>query len=108
MIETLRHEWAPGMTWDQLVALRDALDQALQQLRTTEGILPPMMNCPSCGKRHRAAPPTVSVRAMILAVGRFEIAPSTEVAELEKRWKKHQKAERLDRYGKPEQASTHM
>jgi len=107
MIDTLRHEWSHDLTWDQLVALRDGLDQALQRIRAERRILSPMMNCPACGERHRAAPPEVSVRAMILAVGRFHVAEMAEVAEFARRWKKHQKADRLDRNGKPEQTSAH-
>ena len=107
MVDALRREWSQDLTWDQLVTLRDALDQTLQQIRKERRIRPPMMPCSACGKRHRAAPPAVSVRAMILAVGRFQIAPKDEVADLERRWRKYQQAGGLDRHGKRDSSPVH-
>lgn len=43
---------------------------------------------------------SVSVRAAILALGRFGIAPEAEVKLLEKRWKKYRESTGCDRRGK--------
>jgi hypothetical protein len=43
---------------------------------------------------------SVSVRATILALGRFGIAPEAEVKLLEKRWKKYRESTGCDRHGK--------
>jgi hypothetical protein len=72
----------------------------LQTIRHEQNILPPMMTCPQCKTRHRAAASRVSVRAMLLALGRFGIAGADEVQTLEKGWKKHREGNALDLYGK--------
>jgi hypothetical protein len=106
MIEMLKDDWYSSMSLDELIALRDRLDATLQTIRTERRILPAMMYCPHCQKRHRSAPPKVSVRAMILALARFEIAAQSEVKTLEKLWNKHRKQHQLDRDGKKEQVIT--
>lgn len=107
MVEALRCDWKPHMPWDEIIALRDRLDAMLQEIRHSRGgIRPPTMWCPVCNQRTQQAPPSVSVRALILALGRFGIAPQTEAKSLEKRWAKHRKENGLDRDGKLSQAAT--
>ena len=54
----------------------------------------------NAGKTAHAAEPRVSVRAMILSLGRFEIAPKEQVKALEKAWAKYREANELDIEGK--------
>ena len=100
MIETLRSEWKGKPSWPEVITLAERLDAMLQTIRHEQNILPPMMTCPQCKTRHRAAAPRVSVRAMLLALGRFGIAGSDEVRDLEKAWKKYREDYELDLYGK--------
>ena len=79
LVEALRREWKPDMPWEEIIALCDRLDSMLQEIRLSRGIRPPTMWCPVCNQRTQQAPPSVSVRALILALGRFGIAPQTEV-----------------------------
>ena len=51
-----------------------------------------------------AAEPDVSVRAVILSLGRFGIASAEEVKALEKSWSPYRKQKGLDLYGKTEDA----
>ena len=51
---------------------------------------------------HRAAPPSVSVRATILALGRYTRTAASEVQALEKRWNRYRKQHQLARDGQPE------
>lgn len=104
MIETLRQEWNSEMSWEQVFTLRDRLDVMLQEIRTSRNVRPPSMWCPVCDQRTQQAPPSVSVRATILALGRFGIVAAAEVKSLEKRWAKHRKENSLDRNGKSIQA----
>ena len=104
MVETLRQEWKSELSWEQVFALRDRLDATLQEVRTSRGIQPPTMWCPVCKTRTRQAPSSVSVRATILALGRFGIVAAAEMKSLEKRWAKHRKENSLDRNGKSIQA----
>ena len=106
MVEALRREWKPDMAWEEIIALRDRLDSMLQEIRLDRGILPPTMWCPVCKQQTRQAPPRVSVRALILALGRFGIVPQMEVKSLEKRWAKHRKENRFDRNGRPSEPIT--
>ncbi len=99
MIDILQAEWKPSMSFKRLIALCARLDDTLQRIRTTRNILPPMMWCPHCQRRHRSGPPKVSVRAMILSLGRFQIASPEQMNALEKRWKKFRERHHLDLYG---------
>jgi hypothetical protein len=99
MIEMLRTECDAAFSFPELVALTDRLDGTLQRIRAERGIVPPMMWCPHCRKRVRSARPRVSVRAAILALGRFGIADRGTVKTLEKKWKQYQREKGLDNYG---------
>jgi hypothetical protein len=105
VVELLRDGWSCGLTGSQLIDLRNQLDAELQRIRKGRNLRPPMMNCKACGKRHPAAPPRVSVRALILAAGRFEMAPAAEIKEVERRWNRHRRAHGLDPYGKRKRVS---
>jgi len=104
LIEMVRQAEAPAMSMDALLRLRDQLNTTLQTIRHTRQILPAMLWCPHCQARHRAAPPSVSVRATILALGRFTRATASEVQALEKQWDRYRKQHQLDRDGQPEAA----
>ena len=104
MITMLRQAADPAMSVDAVLALRDRLDATLQHLRRTRQILPAMMWCPHCQAPHRAAPPRVSVRATILALGRFAAVTPSDVQALEKRWNRYRRQHQLDRYGQQEDA----
>jgi hypothetical protein len=67
----------------ELIGLTADLDKTLQDIRAARNIQPPMMWCPNCQARHRSAPPRVSVRATILALGRFGVANAETVNALE-------------------------
>jgi hypothetical protein len=102
MVETLRAGWKAQMSWNDLIALCDRLDSMLQHIRHSRNIKPATtsMSCPSCGGPMVQGAANVSVRATILALGRFGIAPEAEVKLLEKRWKKYRESTGCDRHGK--------
>jgi hypothetical protein len=104
MIKILHQEWNASMSWKELVTLRDRLDTALQTIRSQRNILPSILRCPRCKAVGRSAPPKVLVRAMILALERFGIAPEAEVKALEKSWKKYRKENGLGLCGQTVQA----
>jgi len=86
MIERLRSQWHRGMSFDALVELRDDLDAMLQRIQSDRHIRPAVFRCPECGHVGEGAEPHVSVRAMILSVGRFDIASAEETSAVEKAW----------------------
>jgi hypothetical protein len=100
MIERLRMQWHRGMSCDAPIALRDELDAQLQRIRSERRIHRPIFKCPCCGHVGEGADPHVSVRAMILSLGRFGIASSAQTSAIEKRWAAHRKQHGLDLDGK--------
>ena len=100
MIERLRSQWHQDMSFDAFVELCDDLDATLQRLRSERHIRSPVFRCPRCGHFGEGAEPHVSVRAMILSLARFGIAPAGQTHDLEKSWAAYRKQNGLDLYGK--------
>jgi hypothetical protein len=100
MIQKLRDEWHVGMSFTDLIELRDSLDSILREIRFSRGIHPPVFKCPACGHIGPGAEPNVSVRAMILSLARFRIAESEHSKVLERKWAVYRKKNQLDLYGK--------
>jgi hypothetical protein len=100
MIVRLRAEWHAGLSMPALIGLRDELDGALQRIRAGRNIQTPIITCSKCGLTGPAAEPHVSVRALILAFARFEIASKDQTRVLEKEWAEYRKRYQLDVEGK--------
>jgi len=100
MIEILRARWNVGLAFAALIELRDELDTMLHRIRAERHIRPSVIKCPRCGHVGEAAEPDVTVRAVILSVCRFGMAPAEEVKTLEKRWAVYRKQNGLDLCGK--------
>ena len=100
MIVRLRAEWHEGMSIPTLIGLRNELDGTLQRIRVSRNIQTPIITCRRCGVTGPAAEPHVSVRALILALARFEIASKDETRAMEKAWAEYRKHHRLSIEGK--------
>ena len=100
MLAKLQGQWHEAMSFGQLIELCDALDALLHQIRSERNICSPVFTCPKCGHRGRMAEPRVSVRAMILAIGRFGIATPAKIKTLEREWAIYGDLHGLDLYGK--------
>ena len=100
MIARLRFQWHQGMSFDAIIELRDELDTKLQQIRSERHIRSPAFRCPWCGHVGEGTEPHVSVRAMILSLTRFGIAPAEQAYTVEKGWAAYRKQIGLDLYGK--------
>ena len=100
MLARLQREWRETMSVAAVIDLRDALDTMLHQIRSERHISSPVFTCPKCGLRGPMAEPRVSVRAMILALGRFGIAPPAKTKALERAWSRYREEQGLDLYGK--------
>jgi len=100
MVVRLRAEWRAGMSMPALISLRDELDEMLHRIRVGRNIKTPIITCHRCGMTGPAAEPHVSVRALILALARFEIAPKDEMRALEKAWATYRKQNHLNIEGK--------
>jgi hypothetical protein len=102
MIDMLRRQWSPHLSWAELALLTARLDTALQNIREERSIQPPMFSCPACGAYERSTFSHISLNATIRAAGRFGVCSETEAKELSKRWTKYRKAKHLDHYGRKE------
>ena len=100
MVVRLRSKWHEGVSMPTLICLRDELDGMLQRIRTGRDIQTPIITCRRCGRTGHAAEPRVSVRALILALARFEVASRDQTRTLEKEWAAYRKQHRLDVEGK--------
>lgn len=100
MLEILRARWHVGLPIAEFIQLRDELDTMLHRIRGERNIRPPVIRCPRCGHVGEAAEPDVSVRAMILSLGRFGMASAGQVKTLEEQWAAYRKQNGLDLYGK--------
>ena len=100
MLARLDREWGEAMSFPALIELRDSLDIMLHQIRSKRHISSPAFTCPKCGLRGPMAEPRVSVRALILALGRFGITTPAKTKTLEREWAKYRNQHGLDLYGK--------
>lgn len=100
MVVRLRAEWQAGMSMPGLINLRGELDGMLQRIRAGRKIQTPIITCRRCGMTGSAAEPHVSVRALILALARFEIASKDETRTIEKAWAAYRKQHGLGIEGK--------
>ena len=101
MISYLRSHWNPQLPMPNIIALRGELDEMLQRIRSSRNIETPVLICPNCGLRAHGAAPHVTVRAMILSLGRFGIMSQAETKTLEKRWKQYRAINQLNLIGDP-------
>jgi len=99
LLEVLRTRWHADLSFEQLIGLAAELDTMLHHIRSERHIRPPVIRCRLCGHVGEAAEPRVTVRAMILSLGRFGIAPIEQVKALDRRWAAHRKQNALDLYG---------
>jgi hypothetical protein len=100
MLARLESQWQESMSFEALIELCDSQDAMLRQIRSERHIPSPVFTCPRCGIRGPMAGPRVSVRAMILALGRFGITTRAKTKTLEREWAKYRGQHGLDLYGK--------
>ena len=105
LVEMLHEEWNSSLTLHEIISIRDNLAALLQSIREERNILPPMMWCSGCEKRHRSAPIPVSVGAVIFALKRFNFASENEIKMLDKEWKKYRNNHQFPKYKRPERSA---
>ena len=103
LVEELRAAWRPELSWAAIIDLRDRLQAMVEEIIVTRGIRRARMRCSHCGQVGAGAPPVISVRAVILALGRFGIETPDAVDGLDKAWAKHRAQQQLDLCGRQAQ-----
>ena len=99
MLARLQGEWNSQMSFPALIDLRNKLDAMLQQIRSERQIVSAVFRCPECGATGPSAEPHVSVRALILTLGRFGITSQKDTKRIERDWAEYRVQNRLDLYG---------
>jgi hypothetical protein len=99
MASQLRAAWRPDATWDAIIDLRHALQQTLDHIISSRGIIRARVRCPSCGEVGPGAPPVVTVGGVLFALGRFGIESDETARRLYKAWTKYRALHHLDPYG---------
>ena len=98
VIAELRGSWRPDLPWNGVIELREKLQRTLDEVvalrdRAHAGA---GSRCSHCGGQMR---PVVTVRAVLLALGRFGIESADTVRQLDKTWAKHRALHQLDMFG---------
>ena len=92
--------WSPSTTWDEFVDLCARLTELRAELRQSRGIQAPLRRCSKCGSASRADIKGVSVRSALFALRKVGALSEADFERLERDWKKHKAARRLDALGK--------
>lgn len=108
VVALLRSRWQSDLSWQGVIDLRDRLQQELEALRASRGIQPPIVRCRCCGTCAPGAPPRITVRALLLALGRFGIEASDTVRQREKQWARYRAEHDLDLLGRAGAADGHQ
>jgi hypothetical protein len=108
LVVAMREHWFDETNCDQLVELRADMQRRLRTIRADRGIhVGPKWILsdrvselrPAVRTRLWCGEPQISVRALILALGRFNIASPHVVRHLEDRWRVFRRERELDMYG---------
>ena len=100
LVALLRASWHRAITWDEVVSLRGVLQVELDEYRSRRRIVPAVIRCRECGEIGPAASPKISVRAMLIALRRFEIASDHDSKQREREWARYRASKSLDLYGR--------
>jgi hypothetical protein len=106
LVAMLRERCVNQMSCDDLIALRGDMQRLLGAIRAERGIVNGFRwilsrRIPTCRNREWCDEPRVSVRALILALRRFNVATPGRVSELEQQWRVFRRARGLDLEGRP-------
>ena len=100
IVAMLRRQWRQDLSWQSVVELRDLLQNKLDEIRQSRGILPPVIRCRSCGHVGPAKPPVISVRAMLISLRRFGIDKIEAIENREREWERYRRKNKLDLLGR--------
>jgi hypothetical protein len=106
LVDELRQSWRTDPTWEAVIDLRDQLQRRLEHILGSRGIRPATVRCLRCGHVGPGTPPTISVRAVLLALRRFGIEAEDRVRQLDKEWSRHRALLQLDLYGRGPDSGT--
>ncbi|MCU0858598.1 MAG: hypothetical protein MUC65_09380 [Pontiellaceae bacterium] len=100
MLLEIKEQWSRGTSWDDVIRLCERMTILRKELAVAKSIKPPMIKCPKCGTRERSGYPKISVRSLFFALQKINVITDDEFKQIERDWKKHQRENSLDAYGR--------
>jgi hypothetical protein len=100
MIDDLRREWNPSMSWEAYADFCDKMTNKRKTIKAEKGIKPVKGWCKNCQKYHDMEPPTISIRSLLFTLKKISLINNAEFIKLESEWKRYQRVNKLDAYGK--------
>jgi len=100
MLLELKEQWSRGTSWDDVIEFCERMTILRKELAVARDIKFPMITCPKCGKRVRSGYPKISVRSLHFALQKINVITDDEFKEIERDWKRHQRENSLDAYGR--------
>ena len=100
MLNDLRERWNPSMSWETCLDLCNEMTKKRKRIKAEKGIKPVRRWCKKCGRYSFMEPIPISIRSLLFALKKISMINDVEFKRLEKEWKKYQKINNLDAYGK--------
>ncbi len=100
MLEELAAWWKPDATWEALGQFCSRMMEMRATIREDRGIKSPLMYCRECDKTERMDVPGITIRSALFALKKAEVLSDEQLQELDRSWKRHQRKNGLDGYGK--------
>ena len=100
MLLELKEQWSLDTFWDDVIGLCERMTIQRKELAVAREIKPPMTTCFKCGNHARSGYPKISVRSLHFALKKINVISDDEFKEIERGWKRHQRENSLDAYGR--------
>jgi len=94
----LKDNYLNNMSWDDLIHLRDNVEEKMWEIRKKEGYQEKIKYCHCGAKMILHKEPTIN--SIIYGLGSIKVLKFLDVEELSKDWKKYQRKNKLDGCGK--------
>jgi len=100
MLDELERFWSSSVTWEELAEFCRRMTELRADIRESRGILPPRRRCPCCGSVSRGDIRGASIRSALFALKKLGALTDEDFKVLDRSWKAHRMAHRLDAYGR--------
>ncbi len=96
MIEKLKNEWKPSLTWEEFGSLCGRLTELRTKIRKERGIRGPRLFCRNCQEYHEMELGPVTIRAGLFALRKEGALTDEELQRMDVDWRRYRAKHRLD------------
>jgi len=100
MLNDLKEKWSFSLSWEARRELCDEMTKKRERIRAEKGIKPVRRWCSNCKAYRNMEPPPISIRSLIFALKKINLINDEEFKKLDSEWKKYQRGNNLNAYGK--------